>query len=256
MSDLIEKLKGVSLGSGCLSGEEGNYLKQHIIHDIPQDFSAVKIIFLVESPHKQEVKSRHPLAGTSGHNVTKDLISHHTLRNLLKLDNRYYNISIGKLVNENKIPWLAIMNVSLLPLEKTAYNGTEGKSNEVRTLWCALDEIKRELERSDGGVQNLCPISGNVYEIIVNDLACRIRRIIGRCQPKFIPFGNVARRSMYMVNMYMLKRNLQRLPVSNIRIWHPSVWRDKYGNPNSDYMYRDAHLERVASCIRNHLPRT
>lgn len=249
MSNLIEKLKEIDLGNGRLSDEEGSYLTQHIVPDRPQNFSAVKIVFLVESPHIKEVRYGYPLAGTSGHNVTEDLIFSsdlHTERD--NLDDIDRNTSIGKLVKESKIPWLAIMNVSLLPLQKIAYEDATERCTKMRTLWCAFEDIKSKIEKSHR--EELCPISGNVYEIIVDDLACRIRTVIGICQPKFIPFGNIARRSLCRV-----KRNLQCLLVSDVKIWHPSRWRDECDStePNPNYNLRERHLESVASDIRNHL---
>lgn len=251
MSDLIEKLKEVDLENGYLSCRDASYLYNYVVHDIPRPIGdTVKIVFLVESPHTDEVdpENKYPLAGYSGQNVTEKLIFGHSfgLRELTRLRNGDRNISIGKLILENKIPWLAIMNVSLLPLKKNAYNHTRSQSGEMQTLWCAFKEIKRELEERIEG--ELCPISRNVYDTIVNNLVCRIEQITNQCQPKFIPFGNIARRSLCRVKQ--IRPSLQALPFSSVKVWHPSKWCE------DDYRSRDKHLNCVALNIRNHLRTT
>ena len=144
------------------------------------------------------------------------------------------------------------MNVSLLPLKKNAYDkkkayhNTEARSNEIRTLWCAFKEIKGELQKRDKG--DLCPTSCNVYEAIVNDLACRIERITSQCQPLFIPFGNVARRSLDRAKKAkQVRKGLKELSVSDVCVRHPSAW--KYQKCQE----RVKHLKRVASDIKGHL---
>ena len=55
MPDLIERLKRNNLGNGYLSDTDACYLKLHVVPDLVQNVKDVKIVFLVESPHKQEV---------------------------------------------------------------------------------------------------------------------------------------------------------------------------------------------------------
>lgn len=81
----------------------------------------LRVILLVESPHKDEVSQsdvngRFPLAGSTGQHVRERLnswISHWTLPAR----------SIGQLVHEgcNAVQQLRIMNVSRLPLQSSAY---------------------------------------------------------------------------------------------------------------------------------------
>ena len=250
MSNLIEKLKEVDLGNGCLSVEDGKYLERYVVPDIPkaEDCSAVKIVFLVESPHTEEVRDRYPLAGSSGCNVTKDLIFDHDLGE--GLADEYRNAPIGSLAKA-KISWLSIMNVSLLPLQKSAYNNTEEKSNQMRTLWCALKEIKGEMEQSKDRDPDLCPISSNVYDIILKDLACRIEQIIGytKCRPNFVPFGNIARRSLCRVNGIRQKQNLPELSFFNCRrVPHPSVWSRLQNSKRKECL--NAALQAAAAYIK------
>lgn len=253
MSNLIEKLKEVKLGNGRLSNRDTLYLKQYIVRDVPQcvdAFRDIKIVFLVESPHRKEIRDGHPLAGSSGLNVTKNLIFSPILHDTLitrKLNDNDRRTSIGRLVKGNKIPCLSIMNVSLLPLHKRAYDSTEGSSNKMRTLWCALEEIKGKLEKSDERELDLCPTSRDVYDVIVNDLACRIEKIARR-QPKFIPFGNIARRSLDRVKQG--RESSEELRVSEVPVWHPATWSRK------TYEDRCIDLLCLAFGIKDYLSRT
>ena len=187
MSNLVDKLKEVHLSGGSLSDDEREYLEKHIVRDVPEDLASVKVVFLMESPHTDEKEKGFPLAGKSGKNVTKDLIK-------LICSGVKGKDPIGELVEESKVCWLSIMNVCLLPLQKTPYENNEKVSDTVRTLLCALKEIKYEMER--GG--DLCPISKDVYEVIINDLACRIVQTKCQCPNELllVPFGEFARRSL------------------------------------------------------------
>lgn len=249
MLDLIENLRTINLGSGHLSSTCANYLNGHAIHDVPQDVNNVKIIFLVESPHKKERCHKYPLAGSGGSHVTSTLIFDHNLHNLqAELTDEDRNTPIGKLVYENRIPWLSIMNVSLFPLQKKSYDNAENQSRKIRILWCALEEIKRKLQISGRENPDLCPTSREVYEVIINDLAHRIKRVTRQCQPKFIPFGNIARRSLDRAKE--VRPCLQELPVSGVRVRHPSAW---YRFP---YENRCLDLTCVAFDIRTYLVNT
>lgn len=245
MSNLVEKLKEVDLGDGCLSDEEADYLECHVVQDMPPNFSAAKIVFLVESPHRDEIKYGHPLAGHSGRNVTKDLIFSIDARLRKGLSEADKQLPIGELITENKVRWLAVMNVSLLPLQKSAYKDhAEEHSEKMQTLWRSFCEIRKEIANR---------VSRDVYAVMVDDLACRIERIVDRRhQLRFIPFGNVARCALQRVQQAQENGPLQGLSVSKVRVWHPSTWRYD-GKPNEEYISRDSHLRRVASDIMRHL---
>lgn len=241
MPNLIDRLKEIRLGNDYLSDTETAYLGQHVVSDSLQNDEDIKIVFLVESPHKKEVCFRYPLAGRAGCCMTKHLIVPYNLCE--ELDDEDKSLPIGTLVKKDKIPWLAIMNASLLPLQKKAYinNRIALQSETIRTLWCALEEIKSKLEKNQTIDPELCPISEKVYGAIVSDLAHRIRCVASRCQLKFFPFGNVARRSLNRVKQS--GGSLKELCISDIPVRHPSAWNRK------NYNNRNDHLCSVASEI-------
>ena len=233
MSILISRLKEVDLGGCCLSDEDGEYLEHHVVSDIPTDFSAVKIIFLMESPHETEVEKKFPLAGPSGVTVTEDLIMNcASIKNGLRHEDDP-KTPVGGLVKGCKISSLSIVNVSSLPLQKEAYGDGRENSDEIHVLWCAFKEIKAEFEKKmTAGEPDLCPVASRVYEVIENDLICRIERIVGLCQspPSIITFGNVARRSILRAKKQAKGEPLTKLDVCEQFPPHPS---SQFASPSS-----------------------
>jgi len=103
-----------------------NLIKQHnfseyFVDDL-LDFNT-KIIFVLESPHTQEVKNGYPVAGKSGKDMSKTLFEDENLK----------TISFGKLIYEKQISGFGILNVSNIPLQKSAYKNQD-------------DEIFRDFE--------------------------------------------------------------------------------------------------------------
>ena len=86
-------------------------LDDYMVDDIVNEDT--KIIFVLESPHTQEVKNGYPVAGKSGVDISKVLFN---------LDEPF-----GKLVFEQKIKNIGLLNVSNLPLQKSAYKNPHAK---------------------------------------------------------------------------------------------------------------------------------
>jgi len=80
-------------------------LKDYFVDDLL--FDNTDVIFVLESPHTQEVKNGYPVAGKSGNDMSKVLFG---------LDE-----SFGKLIYEQKIKHIGILNVSNYPLQHSAY---------------------------------------------------------------------------------------------------------------------------------------
>ncbi|SFV75255.1 hypothetical protein MNB_SM-3-734 [hydrothermal vent metagenome] len=81
-------------------------LSRYFVPDIV--YEDTKIIFVLESPHIQEVKMGYPVAGKSGYDMSNVLFG--------------INEAFGKLVFEQKIKNIGIINVCNYPLQHSAYN--------------------------------------------------------------------------------------------------------------------------------------
>lgn len=86
-----------------------NYLYKNIKDYFVDDLidSDTQIVFVLESPHNEEVKRGYPVAGKSGKDMSKVLFG--------------IDESLGKLIYEKKIKNLGIINVSNYPLQMSAY---------------------------------------------------------------------------------------------------------------------------------------
>jgi uracil-DNA glycosylase len=80
-------------------------LKNYFVNDIVHDDT--KIIFVLESPHTQEVKNGYPVAGKSGFDMSSVLFG--------------IDESFGKLVRDKAIKEIGIVNVCNYPLQMSAY---------------------------------------------------------------------------------------------------------------------------------------
>ncbi len=84
-------------------------LKDYFVNDLVYD--EAQVIFVLESPHTQEVKNGYPVAGKSGKDMSKILFG---------LDE-----SFGKLIYKQEIQNIAIVNVCNYPLQKSAYKNPD-----------------------------------------------------------------------------------------------------------------------------------
>jgi len=86
-------------------------LEDYFVNDLIYDDT--KIIFVLESPHIQEVKMGYPVAGKSGLDMSTILFN--------------FNEPFGRLIFEEKINYIGIVNISNYPLQKSAYQDQKAK---------------------------------------------------------------------------------------------------------------------------------
>ena len=84
-------------------------LKDYFVNDLVYD--GTEVVFVLESPHTQEVKNGYPVAGKSGKDMSKVLFG---------LDEAF-----GKLIYKQEIQNIAIVNVCNYPLQKSAYKNSD-----------------------------------------------------------------------------------------------------------------------------------
>jgi len=91
-----------------------NYFVDDIVYD------TTKVIFVLESPHTQEVKNGYPVAGKSGVDMSSVLF-----------DSKE---PFGKLVFEKKVKNIGLVNISNYPLQKSAYENPDANVLEFFEL--------------------------------------------------------------------------------------------------------------------------
>ena len=80
-------------------------LKDYFVDDLIYDDT--EVLFVLESPHNEEVKRGYPVAGKSGKDMTKVLFND--------------SEPLGKLIYEHSVKNLGIINVCNYPLQMSAY---------------------------------------------------------------------------------------------------------------------------------------
>lgn len=91
-----------------------NEIERHLVKDlVPNE---IGLLFVLESPHTDEVRAKVPLAGSSGIMVTEVL--------KVALDLGDDSVPFGKLVKENLKEYkIGVMNASPIPMQTRAYTG-------------------------------------------------------------------------------------------------------------------------------------
>lgn len=104
----------------------GEYFKNDVykVKDLNIDKVDLEWLFVLESPHNDEIENDYPVAGASGKDMAKVLF-----------ENNVGDLSLGKLVQDGDSK-IGIMNVSRVPLKKT-------KPFEDKT---EFDEMFKKLE--------------------------------------------------------------------------------------------------------------
>ncbi len=84
-------------------------LKDYFVNDLVYDNT--EVVFVLESPHTEEVKNGYPVAGKSGNDMSKVLFG--------------ADEAFGKLIYEQRIKNIAIVNICNYPLQKSAYKNPD-----------------------------------------------------------------------------------------------------------------------------------
>lgn len=224
MPNLIDKLRGS--GVVCLEEPEWRYLKK-CCYVGDQFFKnkkrrPVKVIFLFESPHREEICKKYPLAGKSGISVARKIIKWKFLPAKYKKE----HVSIGQLVHDKcrHVRWLGLMNVSELPLQDEAY-AIRNCSPEFELLLCRFGKIRKGENKKNRLPHRRSPSTQKIQEIIVCDLADRINRLLEyyASTPMFVPCGRFANAALKEVSIRRKKENLSKLKIFDHGfIPHPS----------------------------------
>ena len=145
--------------------------KEWLVPDVPADMGRIKFVFVLESPHKMELKKKCPAAGTAGKAMAKFILGTNA---------RAFGEIIRDGDTRNKY---AIMNVCQIPMQASAYN---------RSLPSKQRRIVEEMSRlRNPGLKN---INHDLHAMILHDFKTRLTRI-GR-KAVIIPCGKFARKAL------------------------------------------------------------
>ena len=140
--DVADRPPVVAPADDCLVRDVGGifgrrlarFVESSVVPDLPEgDWGGVKVVLLLESPHKDEVRAGRPLVGRSGVSVTREFGENvPTMRGVAGAVDGVVP-AFGDLVaqGDRRVSWLGIMNASRLPLQRHAYpaNGADHRAD-------------------------------------------------------------------------------------------------------------------------------
>ena len=119
------------------------FVESSVVPDLPRDdWGSVKVILLLESPHKVEVRRGRPLVGGSGEKITKALEE-----NVPAM--RGVSGAFGELVatgGNPRVSKFGIMNASRLPLQASAYRANGADRPVDIPAWSEFERCLRYIK--------------------------------------------------------------------------------------------------------------
>lgn len=106
---------------------------------IPPSGRGAELVFVFESPHRTELRSQTPVAGDSGRNALRYLLSDHKLSDTLG-----HWVQCRHAIGDYRV---AILNVSSVPLQRSAFSGVSVPSLSDPE-WALVSRVRRS--RSTG----------------------------------------------------------------------------------------------------------
>ncbi len=159
-----------------------------------------KVIFVLESPHTQEVKDGYPVAGKSGIDISKVLFDR--------------DEAFGKLVYEKKITNIGIINVCNFPLQMSAYKESDKKEKSM--------EFFEKIRQNPKLRKTINPINTTIQEMM-NDFKNRISL---HKDKKIVLCGNFAQNSFDSVLNEDDFKEVLRVPHPSFNNWKKQKYKD------------------------------
>ena len=231
---LTEIANALGCARDAVTGDFSGYvIKDHCPQPAP------KTILLLESPHTEEVRERHPLAGQAGKKVTNALRCNESIRGILdRLDGANQdsngNEAIGRILrrDQQQTLRLGLMNASQLPLQIKAHCDCEGAHHDCNwqrygELLCFLQAVrecpKLLLDRNRLRARNR---ASGTYNVLLDDLKLRLQALPS--DALVVPCGQVARD--FVTAATHPERGYQRTArICQREIPHPSARGNWYG---------------------------
>ena len=193
---------------------------------------APKTILVLESPHVDEVRAGHPLAGNSGRAVTRALKRNTSIRSTLEQIERMNqdNEAIGCILKHRPGTLrLGLMNASRLPLQIMVYCSRRKMARPAAFRetdrwyhWQRHSEFLCFLQTVKYNPELLSVEAGHhafrVYRALLNDLKSRLERL--PTGALVVPCGKVAR--AFVDGVTNLKKYQGEAQIWNRQVPHPS----------------------------------
>ncbi len=152
-----------------------------------------KVIFVLESPHTQEVKNGYPVAGKSGNDMSKVLFGK--------------DEAFGKLVYEKEVTNIGILNVCNYPMQMSAY--------DIDSSRCSEMEYFEKIRQNPKQRKRANPINA-VIQNMMDDFKSRISLHVDK---KLVLCGNFAQSAFDSVLNENDFKEVLRVPHPSFNQW-------------------------------------
>lgn len=177
-------------------------LKNYFVDDLIDANN--KVIFVLESPHIQEVKNGYPVAGKSGIDMSKVLFN---------LDEAF-----GKLIFEKKITNIGIVNICNYPLQMSAYED----SHKIEKKMEFFEKIRQNPKKRK---------KENPINLVIDEMMQNFKsRLLVHADKKIIICGNFARSSFDSVLSDDNFKGIIRVPHPSFNNWKKQKYKDTIKN--------------------------
>ena len=177
-------------------------LDHYVVPDLNLDNADT--IFVLESPHINEVKKRYPAAGSSGVNMSNFLFEEADIQ----------QIPLGKLICSKRVTQYGIMNISNIPLQEKVYKSSD-INDVMKNLFWIRDRITKDKNAITAEFEDSREIKNHLIMLLLKSFTKRLNAL--SLQDKDIVLcGNFAQ-AFY--------GGIEDKPSNHIRnLKHPNVW--------------------------------
>jgi hypothetical protein len=180
----------------------------YCVPDIARDS---KMIFILESPHKEELKAGVPLAGLSGRSMAKELFLQEDILPMGKY--------LKQLTENNKQTFYGIVNVCPFPLQQSAYPEKQ-----------FIQKFKGELEiaeaiRKSTANQFKDENKALFKELLIHDFQDRLKRTIAD-DSIIVPCGKFAEKYVNQLAIRDKLNIIKGVPHPSYNSWSRERYRD------------------------------
>lgn len=152
----------------------GRKASSYWVNDLCAEPEKVLVVFILESPHFSEVCHGHPLAGSSGLAVTKQLKSITDVNGQKFFKGLDCDIPFGCYLNISNDKRVAVLNVSNMPMNPSVYACSITTKTDLKlqaALKCFKDRPKAELWRNNNEQKKL------LKDMLVENLGHRLEHL-------------------------------------------------------------------------------
>lgn len=185
----------------------GMYGRCHVPDLVPSS-GGVELVFVFESPHVDELKTKLPVAGAAGKSALRFLSP-----------GQPKELSLGRFVQQSHSVGdnrIAILNVSNVPMQEAAF--VDSEAPEIGDCeWTLIERVRRSKARSLASMRGV--EARAISELLVKGLRHRISDVAMGSEGRVVAAGTFAQRMVAAASPDLMPRPLH-VPHPSFSQWH------------------------------------